>query len=84
MILTALKLGKPVVTANKALLSKHGEELFAAAKQFGLVKESGAAQHAVLTAEQYQMIAVGIRQVEQVARIAAIGDRMTAGDEAMR
>ncbi len=32
MILTALKLGKPVITANKALLSAHGEELFAAAR----------------------------------------------------
>jgi homoserine dehydrogenase len=32
VILTALKLGKPVVTANKALVSEHGEELFAAAK----------------------------------------------------
>jgi homoserine dehydrogenase len=35
VVLTALKLGKPVVTANKALLSAHGEELFAAAKKFG-------------------------------------------------
>ena len=35
MILAALKLGKPVVTANKALLSAHGEELFAAAKKHG-------------------------------------------------
>src|SRR5215813_8634306 len=35
IILTALKLGKPVITANKALLSAHGEELFAAANQFG-------------------------------------------------
>ena len=35
MILAALKLGKPVVTANKALLSAHGEELFAAARQYG-------------------------------------------------
>ena len=35
MILTALKRGKPVITANKALLSSHGEELFAAAKQYG-------------------------------------------------
>jgi homoserine dehydrogenase len=34
MILTALKLGKPVITANKALLSAHGEELFAAASEF--------------------------------------------------
>ena len=35
MILAALKLGKPVITANKALLSEHGEELFAVAKKFG-------------------------------------------------
>src|SRR5207249_4394548 len=35
MILAALKLGKPVITANKALLSAHGEELFAAAQQYG-------------------------------------------------
>ena len=35
IILTALKLGKPVITANKALLSAHGEELFAAAAQHG-------------------------------------------------
>jgi homoserine dehydrogenase len=34
MILTALKLGKPVITANKALLSAHGEELFAAAQKY--------------------------------------------------
>jgi len=35
IILAALKLGKPVITANKALLSAHGEELFAAAKRYG-------------------------------------------------
>jgi homoserine dehydrogenase len=35
MILAALKLGKPVITANKALLSAHGEELFAAARKYG-------------------------------------------------
>jgi homoserine dehydrogenase len=33
-ILAALKLGKPVITANKALLSADGEELFAAAKKY--------------------------------------------------
>ena len=33
--LDALKQGKPVVTANKALLSEHGEELFAAAERHG-------------------------------------------------
>ncbi len=35
MILMALRLGKPVVTANKALLSAHGEELFDAARRHG-------------------------------------------------
>jgi homoserine dehydrogenase len=35
IILTALKLGKPVITANKALLSAHGEELFNAAGKYG-------------------------------------------------
>ncbi len=33
--LAALKLGKPVITANKALLSAHGEELFEAARKGG-------------------------------------------------
>ena len=33
IILTALKLGKPVITANKALISAHDEELFEAAQQ---------------------------------------------------
>ena len=31
-ILQALELGKPVVTANKALLAEHGEEIFRAAE----------------------------------------------------
>ena len=35
-ILDALKAGKPVVTANKALLAQHGEELFAAAEASGV------------------------------------------------
>lgn len=36
MVQEALRRGKPVVTANKALLSAHGEELFAAARQAGV------------------------------------------------
>jgi homoserine dehydrogenase len=35
MTLAALRLGKPVITANKALLSAHGEELFDAARRHG-------------------------------------------------
>ena len=34
LILQALALGKPVVTANKALLAEHGEEIFAAAARY--------------------------------------------------
>ena len=34
-VLASLRGGKPVITANKALLSAHGEELFAAAQNFG-------------------------------------------------
>jgi homoserine dehydrogenase len=36
LILAALKNGKPVVTANKALLAQHGAELFAAADDAGI------------------------------------------------
>src|SRR5690242_400357 len=36
VVLHAFKRGKSVVTANKALLSAHGEELFAAAQQYGV------------------------------------------------
>jgi homoserine dehydrogenase len=35
MVLAALALGKPVITANKALLAAHGPELFAAASKYG-------------------------------------------------
>jgi homoserine dehydrogenase len=33
LVIETLKSGKPVVTANKALLAKHGAEIFAAAKE---------------------------------------------------
>jgi homoserine dehydrogenase len=35
VVLAALRQGKPVVTANKALLSAHGEELFESAQRHG-------------------------------------------------
>ena len=35
IVLTALKLGKPVITANKALISSDGQTLFSAAKEHG-------------------------------------------------
>ena len=36
LVLRALRAGKPVITANKALLAEHGEELFAAATEAGV------------------------------------------------
>lgn len=37
LVLEAIKNGKHVVTANKALLAKHGDEIFAAASQRGVM-----------------------------------------------
>jgi homoserine dehydrogenase len=65
MILAALRAGKPVVTANKALLSAHGEELFAAAR------EGGANLY-------YEASVAGGIPIIKVMREALIGNRVTA------
>ncbi|MHB8520187.1 MAG: homoserine dehydrogenase [Limisphaerales bacterium] len=62
--LSALKLGKPVVTANKALLSAHGEELFAAAQQYG-------------TNLYYEASVAGGIPIIKVLREGLIGNRIT-------
>ena len=64
VVLAALKHGKPVVTANKALLAFHGEELFAAARrhQANLYYEAS--------------VAGGI-PIIKVLREALIGNRVT-------
>ena len=62
--LNALKLGKSVVTANKALLSAHGEELFAAAQR------SGANLY-------YEASVAGGIPIIKVLREALIGNRIT-------
>ena len=64
VVLAALKLGKPVVTANKALLSAHGEELFAAAQKHGTNLDSEAS------------VAGGI-PIIKVLREGLIGNRIT-------
>jgi homoserine dehydrogenase len=63
-VLTALKLGKPVVTANKALLSAHGEELFAAAER----------HHTNL---YYEASVAGGIPIIKVLREGLIGNRIT-------
>jgi homoserine dehydrogenase len=62
--LRALELGKPVVTANKALLSAHGEELFEAAQSCG-------------TNLYYEASVAGGIPIIKVLREALIGNRIT-------
>ena len=64
VVLQALRLGKPVVTANKALLSAHGEELFAAAQQVG-------------TNLYYEASVAGGIPIIKVQREGLIGNRIT-------
>lgn len=64
VVLAALKLGKPVVTANKALLSAHGEELFAAAQRHG-------------TNLYYEASVAGGIPIIKVLREGLIGNRIT-------
>ncbi len=64
VVLAALKQGKPVVTANKALLSAHGEELFEAAEKYG-------------TNLYYEASVAGGIPIIKVVREALIGNRIT-------
>jgi homoserine dehydrogenase len=64
VVMSALKLGKPVVTANKALLSAHGEELFETAEKFG-------------TNLYYEASVAGGIPIIKVVREALIGNRIT-------
>src|SRR5947207_4156954 len=63
VVLSALKLGKPVVTANKALLSAHGEELFEAAQS--------------CTNLYYEASVAGGIPIIKVLREGLIGNRIT-------
>lgn len=62
--LQALRNGKPVVTANKALISAHGEELFEAAQRFG-------------TNLYYEASVAGGIPIIKVLREGLIGNRIT-------
>jgi homoserine dehydrogenase len=64
VVLSTLRLGKPVVTANKALLSAHGEELFEVAQQNG-------------TNLYYEASVAGGIPIIKVLREGLIGNRIT-------
>src|SRR5436309_4061839 len=63
-VIDALRQGKPVVTANKALLSAHGEELFEAAQRSG-------------TNLYYEASVAGGIPIIKVLREGLIGNRIT-------
>jgi len=64
VVLAALKRGKPVITANKALLSAHGEELFETAQKYD-------------TNLYYEASVAGGIPIIKVVREALIGNRIT-------
>ncbi len=64
IVTAALKAGKPVVTANKALLSAHGESLFATAQQSGVNL-------------YYEASVAGGIPIIKVLREAMVGNRIT-------
>jgi homoserine dehydrogenase len=64
VVVAALRQGKPVVTANKALLSAHGEELFEAAQRHG-------------TNLYYEASVAGGIPIIKVLREGLIGNRIT-------
>ncbi len=64
VLLQAFKQGKSVITANKALLSAHGEELFAAAQQHG-------------ASLYYEASVAGGIPIIKVLREGLIGNRIT-------
>lgn len=64
VVLRALELGKPVVLANKALLSAYGEELFETAQNFG-------------TNLYYEASVAGGIPIIKVLREGLIGNRIT-------
>ena len=64
VVLAALRAGKPVVTANKALLAFHGEKLFAAAEKAGANL-------------YYEASVAGGVPIIKVIREALVGNRVT-------
>ena len=64
VVLSALRAGKPVVTANKALLAFHGEQLFATADKYGANL-------------YYEASVAGGVPIIKVLREALVGNRVT-------
>jgi homoserine dehydrogenase len=65
-VLTALRAGRPVVTANKQLLAQHGEELFAAAREAGVQLRFEAAVAGVIPIVRVIQESFGVTDVSKV------------------
>jgi homoserine dehydrogenase len=65
-VLEALRAGRPVVTANKQLLARHGEELFAAAREAGVQLRFEAAVAGVIPIVRVIQESLGATEISKV------------------
>ncbi|HEV7482784.1 MAG TPA: homoserine dehydrogenase [Solirubrobacterales bacterium] len=65
-VLDALRAGRPVVTANKQLLAKHGDELFAVAREAGAQLRFEAAVAAVIPIVRTIQESFGVTEIAKV------------------
>jgi homoserine dehydrogenase len=65
-VLDAMRAGRPVVTANKQLLAKHGDELFGVAREAGVQLRFEAAVAAVIPIVRTIQESFGVTRIEKV------------------
>jgi homoserine dehydrogenase len=65
-VLAALHAGKPVITANKQLLARHGEELFAVAREAGVQLRFEAAVAGVIPIVRAIQESFGVTEISKV------------------
>jgi homoserine dehydrogenase len=65
-VLDAMRAGRPVVTANKQLLAKHGDELFGVAREAGVQLRFEAAVAAVIPIVRTIQESFGVTRIDKV------------------
>ena len=68
-VLAALRAGKPVVTANKQLVARHGDELFAAARDAGVQLRFEAAVAGAVPVSRVVQESLGTIAIERISGI---------------
>jgi homoserine dehydrogenase len=66
LVLDAMRAGRPVVTANKQLLAKHGDELFGAAREAGVQLRFEAAVAGVIPIVRTIQESFGVTEIAKV------------------